>query len=307
MERRSHRFAQMDQGLGRGRRLIVRIFALIGLILFILFFGMLSVEAMGLVDASPRGSPRDPPPSPQAKLGAAHPGEAVHIVGALGVLTLGGSGLIAIAHRPERRWAAYLVMATTGAILMSVPLVGNPDNYGGQAGAFDPVLVVVVLPSAIAALLAAPWRRAKTTGRFRRSLLLLTAVVAIPAAWYGVTQAFMQRYTFPPVADPHHNGHWWSMGILAFAVVLVSAMAAAPDGSRPVGSALAGTATLAVGVTSLVDPSAASALPSGWAIAAVTWGGAAIGVTLASGANTDTDRGAVGRTDQDPGRSSRSG
>ena len=49
----------------------------------------------------------------------------------------------------------------------------------------------------------------RTTWELLQSLLS-------PAAWYGVDQALLQRNTFPPTADPHHNGHWWVMAIVAF-------------------------------------------------------------------------------------------
>ena len=92
----------------------------------------------------------------------------------------------------------------------------------------------------------------------------LAAIAAIPAAWYGVDQALLQRNTSPPTADPHHNGHRWVMAIVAFMVVLSVAATAVPSVGWRLGARVASLAALAIGAASLIAISAASAL---W------WGG----------------------------------
>jgi hypothetical protein len=220
---------------------------MLGLLLFMLFVGMVAAAAVGIVEEASQASPRDPPPSAAARFGASHPDEAVHVSGALGVLLIGGSGLVGLILRPERPGYSYQVLAAMLGALLTLPVVGNPDNYGGQAGWIDPVLLVFILPPMLAAAVAFPWRRWGSRHGWRPSLLLLAVIAAVPAAWYGVEQALIQRNTFPPTADPHHNAHWWVMGMLAFMIVLVVGAAAVPTTGWRLGAAVGGFAAMVVG------------------------------------------------------------
>lgn len=153
-------------------------------------------------------------------------------------------------------------------------------------GRIDPLLLVLAFPSIVAAALAMPWGR-RRSGAGRRRFLALAAIGAIPAAVYGVNQALMQRDTFPPTADPHHNAHWWVMAVAAFVVILVTAAAAFPGRGWGLG-ALVGTASpIAFGLASIVDQSAASALPIGWAVASVVWGSVGVSLTVQAVRHTD--------------------
>jgi hypothetical protein len=269
-----------QEPFSRGRRLSVRILALLGLVLFTFFFGLVAAAALGIVEATPQPSPRDPPPSAAARFGASHPGEAVHAAGALGVLAVGGSGLVGLILRPERHGYSYQALAAMTGALITLPVVGNPDNYGGQAGWIDPALLIFLVPPILAAAAALPWRRRRFREPWRPGLLLLAAIAAVPAGWYGIEQALIQRNTFPPTADPHHNAHWWVMGMLPFMVVLVVAAAALPAGGWRLGARLGGAAAVAVGLTSPVAPSAASAVWSPFAVLTALWGLAVVAVTF---------------------------
>ena len=271
--------AESQERFSRGRRFAIRIAAVLGLVLFAFFFSVVAAEAMDIIQAGTEGSPNDPPPSPAAQLGAAHPGEAVHVSGALSTLAIGGSGLIALIIWPERSTFAYHVLAAMLGVVITLPLVGDPDNFGGQAGFIDPLFLVLVIPSLLASLMALPWGHWRS-GTSKPTLLLLAAIVAAPAAWYGVDQALMQRNTFPPTADPHHNAHWWVMAVAAFMVVLVTAAAAFPSRGWRLGGFVAGAASIGVGGGSILDLSAASAVWIGWALAAVLWGVGTIWFTL---------------------------
>jgi hypothetical protein len=254
-----------------GRRLGVRIPAALGLVLFVFFFSMVAAATLGLVETGAEGSPNDPAPSAAARFGAARPGETVHVSGALAVLAIGGSGLVGLIGRPEHSGHSHHVLAAMAGMLLTLPLVGDPDNYGGQAGWIDPVLLIFILPSMVAALVARPWRHWRS-GRWRPRFLVLAAIGAIPAGWYGVGQAMMQRNTFPPTADPHHNAHWWTMAIVAFMAVLVMAAASLPAKSWRLGPWVAGLAAITIGLASLLGASSASAVSSAWAIPTVVWG-----------------------------------
>lgn len=260
-----------ERRLGRGRATAVRITAAVGLVLFALFFGMIAADTLDLIQPGAEGSPDDPPPSESARLGAAHPGETVHVVGALGVIVIGGAGLVHLIARPDSTGAAVHVLGATVAILIVLPIVGDPNNVGGQAGPVDPVFVVLVLPSLVAALIASPWRRWRDAGSTRVPLLVLAAVAAVPAAWYAVDQALIQRTTYPPTADPHHNAHWFVMAAVASMVVLVTAAGALRDRGL-LGARLGALTAVAFGGASLIDQEAASAVATYWAAAAVVWG-----------------------------------
>lgn len=143
----------------------------------------------------------------------------------------------------------------------------------------DPVFLILVVPSIFAVAVARPWSDWRLQP-VRPRFVVLAATAAVPAAWYGVDQALMQRNTFPPTADPHHNAHWWAMAVFAFAVVLVMAAGGLPSKGWRLGPRVAGMAAMAVGSVSVLAPSSASALRPGWAIAAVLWG--LVGVWLTS-------------------------
>jgi hypothetical protein len=156
-------------------------------------------------------------------------------------------------------------------ILITAPIVGDPDNVGGMAGPIDPLFVILALPGLVAAILAKPWRDVGASRR-RLSILILAAIGAIPIVWYGVGQALIQRNTFPPSADPHHNAHWWAMSALAFAGILVLSGAGLGLRGWRVGATAVGLSGVAFGVASLVAPEAASAVTLLWSIASILWG-----------------------------------
>lgn len=260
---------------GRLRRNAVRGLAVLGAFPYSLLLVLVAAEAGGLVTSSPVGSPADPPPSREALIGAAAPGETVHLVGALTGLALGLSGLLHLVLRPERPAAARHVLGAAGGMLVVVPLVGNPDNVGGQAGLVDPAFLVLPLLPLAAGLLARPFREVHPD----RSLALLAAGALPVGGWWGIDQALMQRNTFPPAADPHHQSHWFGMAVVAFGLCLVVVAAALGGRGREVAATAAGLAAVALGLSSSVVPDAASAVPLPWALLAVTWGVTVLVVT----------------------------
>ena len=260
---------QTTAPLTRGRRLAIRVIGAIGVVLFA-FLSIVALNVLGIMPSGSDGSPDDPAPSMEARYGAAHPGEAVHAVGAIAIVAAGACALVALLVRPERAGYAYQVLAVTTGVMLTLPIVGDPDNVGGQAGPIDPFLLVLTLPALAAALFAAPWRRPE--GPWRPRLLVLAAVAAVPAAWYGIDQALLQRNTFPPTADPHHNAHWWVMAMIAFAIVLVMAAGALPGRGWRLGTSLAAATAIGIGLASLAASASASALAPPAAVAAIAWG-----------------------------------
>ncbi|HUP15621.1 MAG TPA: hypothetical protein VM848_06185 [Acidimicrobiia bacterium] len=179
--------------------------------------------------------------------------------------------MIALFAKPEHGGTALQVAAVMTGILITAPIVGDPDNVGGMAGPIDPLFVILALPGLVAAILAKPWRDVRASRR-RLSILMLAAIGAVPIVWYGVGQALIQRNTFPPSADPHHNAHWWAMSALAFAGILVLSGAGLGLRGWRVGATAVGLSGVAFGVASLVAPEAASAVSLLWSIASILWG-----------------------------------
>lgn len=260
--------------LGRGRRLAVRMLAVLGLLTFSFMLVFVATDAMGRVGQEAELVPAE---SSEAQIGAAHPGESVHIVGAIAAVALGASGLVGLIVRPQRAGSATQTGAVAVAMLIATVVVGNPDNHGGQAGLVDPAFAIMAVPPLAAALVATPWRGWSRGGLNMR--LLLLAAVALPGLWYAFDQGLMQRHTWPPLADPHHQAHWYAMSVLAFMTVLVIAGTSLTGRGWRTAAFTAGAAATAVGTVSLLTPAAASALHPAWAAAATIWGLAVLAVT----------------------------
>jgi hypothetical protein len=216
--------------------------------------------------------------SATARLGAAHPGEAVHLAGVLGGLAIGASGLIGLLVRPRAAGYATQVGGVAVGTIVAVLVMGDPDNSGGQAGPVDLVFLVMALPVLAAAVTAAPWR-AWRRGAVTRPPLLLLATLGLPTAVFGLQQALLQRTSWPPLADPHHQSHWYAMAVLGLVAVPVVAGAALSGRGWQLAPTVVGLAASAVAVTSLLEPAAASALHPGWAVALLAWGLALVAVS----------------------------
>jgi hypothetical protein len=265
----------LTAGLSRARRITVRLLSLLGLLTFSFMLVFVFGDALDRLGID---QTLEAPGSPEARIGADHPGEAIHLTGALAALVIGGAGLFGLAARPERTGSAYHTAATATAMLLTVAVIGEPDNHGGQGGPFDPAFALLAIPPLAAALTARPWRTRAITHRWRPSYLVL-AVPALPALWYGLGQGLMQRNTWPPLADPHHQSHWYAMSLLAFLVVLVATTAAFSHRGWRLAAVTPALAAISVAVASLISPAAASALTPAWAAATLLWGLAMLAFT----------------------------
>lgn len=261
--------------LSRSRRITIRVLAVLGLLTFNFMLMFVVGDALGRVGQDHQ---LEPAGSPEAQFGADHPGETVHIAGAAAAVAIGATGLIGLIIRPDRAGSAIQTGAAAVAVLMTVGFVGDPDNYGGQGLPIDPAFLVFALPPLAAAITAAPWRVWRRRALARPRLAVL-ASLALPAVWFGIDQGLMQRNTWPPLADPHHQAHWYAMSVLAFLIVLVVAGASLHGRGWRLAATTAGSAAAAIAVASLADPSSASALPAGWAAAGLAWSLAVLAVT----------------------------
>ncbi|HEX2028828.1 MAG TPA: hypothetical protein VHF25_12610 [Nitriliruptorales bacterium] len=254
--------------LGRGRAVLVRAVAVLGLLTFSFMLVFVANDAAGRVGQQEQLVPAG---SREAQMGADRPGEAVHITGAVAAILIGASGLAGLIVRPRRAGSATQTVGASVAMLLTVGIVGDPDNYGGQASPVDLAFVVMAVPPLAAGVLAAPWRAWRPVA-LRRPRLLLLAALASPGLWYGFDQGMMQRNTWPPLADPHHQAHWYAMSVLAFLIVVVVAGAALAGRGWRVAAASAGAGASALALASLLSPASASALHPLWAIGAALWG-----------------------------------
>ena len=261
--------------LSRARSVTIRVLAVLGLLTFNFMLMFVVGDAVGRVGQDHQ---LEPAGSPEAQFGADHPGETIHIVGATAAVAIGATGLIGLIIRPDRAGSATHVGAAAMAMLITTVVVGDPDNYGGQGLPVDPAFVVFALPPLAAAITAAPWRVWRRRAIPRRRLAVL-AWFALPWLWYGIDQGLMQRNTWPPLADPHHQAHWYAMSVLAFLIVLVVAGAAVHGRGGRLAATTAGSAATAIAVASLIEPSSASALPAGWSVAGLAWGLTVLAVT----------------------------
>jgi hypothetical protein len=259
-------------------KVLVRILVVLALPLAGLMFALVLADSLDLISIEASGSPDDPPPSPEARAGAAAPNDAVHGAGALGVLAIVVSGLTVLVVRPERAGTAYQVLGASASMVIATAIVGNPDNYGGQAGPIDPAFLVLAVPAILAGLAARPWRGKPEREAPRRLLLSLAVLAAVPAAYYGIEQGLMQRNTFPPAADPHHQAHWYAMSVAVFATVLVVATAAIGTRGWRLSASSGGFAAIIIAGASIISSTSASALHPAWAAATLLWGALVLAV-----------------------------
>lgn len=106
------------------------------------------------------------------------------------------------------------------------------------------------------------------------------AIAAVPFIIYGIDQALVQRNSWPPKSDPHHNAHWLTMANVALAIPLIGLVAALRvPGWRLAAWSAAGLAG-ALGVTSALLPNAASSLEVAGGVASTAWGIAVILIRL---------------------------
>jgi hypothetical protein len=263
-----------EHRLGRGSRVAVRVLALLGLVSFSFMLVFVVADAASRISEE---QSLEPPGSAEARIGAEHPGETVHIAGAVTALTIGVSGLVGLIIAPTRAGSATQTGAAVIAMLLTTVITGNPDNRGGQAGIIDPAFLILALPPLGAVVIARPWRAWRAAGKRPRYFFL--AALALPGAWYGIQQALMQRNTWPPMADPHHQAHWLATAIAAFAILFAVTGAGLPGRGWRVAGVTSGLGAVALAGASLVDRTAASALAPVWAIVAFVWGVAVAAVT----------------------------
>ena len=188
--------------------------------------------------------------------------------GAISLLVL--VGMVVQLRRPRHKLAGLLMaLAAVGASFLVSLATGN--------------MVAMELPFLLfplAALALHPARgELRRLGRVGRpALLALVAVAAVPLLVYAFRQLNLQLSA--PAADTHAQfRHYSAMAGIATAIVVMGLLASFDIGGWRLPAWGAGFLVLFLGLTSLVFPLQASSLGTIWAVLALVWGVAFIGVT----------------------------
>lgn len=154
--------------------------------------------------------------------------ERIHFTGAvlMGLALLVGMGRLIL--RPRDRMALVHGAVALLAVLLVQVVVGDPDNQGGQAGPYDITYLIVSIPYIVAVILALRLPAEKGGRRKLDPVLLGIGLIGLAVTLlYALDQALMQRNSWPPASDPHHNSHWATMaqiGMIPGLLVIVSAL-----------------------------------------------------------------------------------
>lgn len=196
--------------------------------------------------------------------------EVVHITGAVSFALIMGAGLIPQLISPARNVAALQQALIAGvALLAAATVVGDPDNHGGQYGPFDITYLIFFAPLLLLAVFHPARADLLKVGSLSLPLLLVAAFVAVPVFVYGANQGLIQRNSWPPSSDPHHNSHWFVMSELAFAIPLVAGVIGLGARGWQVVSWTAPAVLAALGIVSVLFPDVPSSLGIGWGMLAI--------------------------------------
>lgn len=172
-------------------------------------------------------------------------------------------GVLVQFRKPERKLAPLLAALAVLVVLSTV------EAINGNLVIAD--TLILLIPLLAVALLHPRAKDLLRFGRFDRGLAGLTALAAVPWAFFAVSQAQLQQGDV--TGDVHAEaGHWGFMAAFAL-LVLVWGMIGASDrpGWRITGF-MAALASALYGLQSLLFPEVASAAPVGLALAATAWG-----------------------------------
>jgi hypothetical protein len=217
--------------------------------------------------------------------------EAVHLLCAVAFLGVVVCGLVPQLIAPARNVAAFQQAFVAALGLMgAAAILGDPDNRGGQAGPFDVVYLIFLIPLILLAVLHLARRDLLKPGSVQPVLLLLAAAVAIPLFVYAVDQGLIQRNSWPPRSDPHHNSHWFTMAALGFTIPLVTAVAGLGSPGWWLSAWTASAALAAFGFASALFPNAPSSAGVGWGVLAFLAAAAVAAAALAAGRRHSVQR-----------------
>lgn len=203
-----------------------------------------------------------------------------HLVHGAGI-GVGYSALLLCVAVQLRRPAQRVAPLWLGAFLLAGQILFDLVRWSID----DPIWFVPYGLYAAMVLLH-PRRSARITAVHRPALLLAVAG-AVPLAVYGVLQL---RQQFGPVDPTGHvdANHYYGMAAAAGVTIVAALLGSTDLPGRLLTAWIAGVAAVLLGVSSIAHPGLVSAWPTGWAVAAVAWGGTY--VALAHRSRTATGR-----------------
>jgi hypothetical protein len=179
------------------------------------------------------------------------------------------AGVLLQLHRPERKVAAVQManVAVLTAVIISL-----------VAGTFFPgALVFFLLTAAVAWLHPRRQDMLRLGGIRHPALLALVAIAAVPVLLYAAAQISLQLG--PAGADEHGEwGHYAVMAQVVVTVLLLGLLTSFGTTGWRIPAWATGFVAIVFGLTSVVFPGQSSSISLPWAIAAIVWGLAFIGV-----------------------------
>lgn len=198
------------------------------------------------------------------------PPDVVHLVGAICYIFIVTLGLVSQLSAPALHVAGFQQAFMAGlALMVTAAIVGDPDNHGGQYGPFDPAYLIFFTPLLLMAGSHPARQYLFKPGHLHPPLLFFAMVLAIPMFIYGVDQALIQRNSFPPGADPHHNSHWFIVAEVAFTIPLLTGLTGLRTRGWQVTSWSTPATLAALGTVSVMFPNSPSSFGSPYGALAI--------------------------------------
>ncbi|MEX0868441.1 MAG: hypothetical protein WD011_02100 [Nitriliruptoraceae bacterium] len=197
----------------------------------------------------------------------AYPSHAIHMLMVALIHWAVIAAVVAQVVRPQQRIGAAWSYVILGVVTLGIALA-----YANLPPEAVPILSGVLVFSLLAFIVHPSPMRAKfrSVAPPSRVLLALVVAAAVPLAMFAIDSFGTQLASGP--GDEHFDfGHWTFMGIYPIVTVLIGLVAAFKVSGWRLPGWIAGVFILAHGLGSLLV-TAASALRTVWAIAAVVWG-----------------------------------
>ena len=165
-------------------------------------------------------------------------------------------------RRPAKRLAPMLQAAAVIGAFVVIDLL---------SGSFDVEALPIMVGVALLVFLHPARKNLFRINLSDRLMAGMAILAAIPGVFFILDHIGIQRLN---IADDQHAefGHWSTMAVLVTLVVLWGLIGSTDLPGRTIATWMSGLAPAAWGLASVFFPNVASALGTGWAIAAIGWG-----------------------------------
>ena len=188
--------------------------------------------------------------------------------GAVGGLIIAG-GFVVQLRDPQRKIAPMQQVVVGAFALILATLLAE--------GGFSPFVIPFIVVPGVVVWLHPARADVLRVGTSVSPILAGIAILAVvPLVIYAFDQIDIQKLedTVPGLSEDTHweEGHWGQMAALALALPLTGLVAAMKATGWLITARFAGAAAIVLGVASLLNDDKASALDTGWALAALVGG-----------------------------------